>query len=113
MSRRISKITEHSRLRHQPTARNCLDRRSSGQPTKKEITLTLMMPCRVIQQPGMPQLENRVRVANHPALSVSVEEIKLNDLHLSGVGGERICRILPRAANPARQGKWSLRIDQV
>ena len=78
----------------------------------KEITLTLMTPCRVSQQPGTLQLEDRARVAYDRALAASVEEIKLDDPHLSGVWGERIYRILLRAANPPRQGKWSMRISQ-
>ncbi len=78
----------------------------------KEITLTLMTPCRVQQQPGTLQLENRARIAYDPALSASVEEIKLDDPHLRGVWGERIYRILLRATNPSRQGKWSMRISQ-
>jgi hypothetical protein len=78
----------------------------------KEITLTLMTPCRVTQQPGSLQLEDRARVAYDPALSASVEEIKLDDPHLRSVWGERIYRILLRTENPSRQGKWSLRITQ-
>jgi hypothetical protein len=79
----------------------------------KEITLTLMTPCRVSQQPGMLQLEDRARVAYDPALSASVEEIKLDDPHLRSVWGERVYRILLRATNPSRQRKWSFRISQV
>src|SRR5207249_6122563 len=87
------------------------DEFSLNQPAK-EITLTLMTPCRVSQQAGTLQLEDRARVACDPALSAAVEEIKLDDPRLRGVWGERIYRILLRAANPPRQGKWSMRITQ-
>jgi len=77
-----------------------------------EITLTLMTPCRVTQQTGTLVLENRARVDYDPSLTPSVEEIKLDDARLHGVWGERVYRILLRAASPARQGKWTTRISQ-
>ena len=80
--------------------------------TPKEITLTLMTPCRVDRQPGTLRLENRARVAHDPALSASVEEVKLDDPHLRAVWGERIYRILLHAENPPPRGKWSMRITQ-
>jgi len=85
------------------------DQFSLNRPAR-EITLTLMTPCRVSQQSGMLQLEGRVRVTHDPALSASVEEIKLDDANLRGVWGERVYRVLLRAANPPRQGIWSMRI---
>jgi hypothetical protein len=78
----------------------------------KEITLTLMTPCRVDQQPGTLRLEDRARIAYDPALSASVEEIKVEDGRLRAVWGERLYRILLRAANPPRQGRWAVRISQ-
>lgn len=87
------------------------DEYSLTQPAK-EITLTLMTPCRVSQQPGTLRLEDRARVEYDPALSPSVEEIKVEDGRLRAVWGERLYRILLRAANPPRQGKWALRISQ-
>ncbi len=87
------------------------DEYSLNQPAK-EITLTLMTPCRVDQQLGMLRLEARARVAYDPALSVSVEDIKIEDGRLRAVWGERVYRILLRATNPPRQGKWAVRISQ-
>ena len=80
--------------------------------TPKEIALTLMTPCRVSHQPGALSLEGRVRIAHDASLAPSVEEIKLDDPRLRGVWGERIYRVLLRAASPARQGQWSMRITQ-
>jgi hypothetical protein len=79
----------------------------------KEITLTLMTLCRVEQQAGVLVLEHRARVAYDPALAASVEEIKLDDPHLRAAWGERVYRILLRAASPPRRGKWSLKISQI
>ncbi len=87
------------------------DEYSLNQPAK-EITLTLMTPCRVNQQPGSLRLEDRAQVAYDPALTGSIEEIKLDDPRLRSVWGERIYRIVLRAANPPRQGKWSMRFSQ-
>ncbi len=78
----------------------------------KEITLTLMTPCRVEQQAAMLRLEDRARVAYDPGLLASIEEIKLEDPRLRSVWGERIYRILLRANNPPRQAKWSMKITQ-
>lgn len=79
----------------------------------KEITLTLMTPCRVNQKSGALQLEDRARVAYDQNLSASVEEIKLEDARLRSVWGERIYRILLRAANPPRQANWTMQITHV
>lgn len=78
----------------------------------KEITLTLMTPCRVTIRPGRLELEGRAHVAHDPSLSPSVEEIKLEDAHLRSVWGERLYRILLRASNPPQRGKWSAKITQ-
>lgn len=78
----------------------------------REITLTLMTPCRVTQEPGALSLEGKVRVAYDAALSPSVEEIKLDDQRLRGVWGDRVYRILLRTASPGKTGKWSLKITQ-
>ena len=88
-----------------------IDDYSLTQPAK-EITLTLMTPCRVQQQSGTLRLENRASVSYDAALSASVEEIKLDDARLRGVWGDRLYRILLHAANPPRQAKWTLRISQ-
>jgi hypothetical protein len=77
-----------------------------------EISLTLMTPCRVNQRAGLLELEDRARIAYDPAFTASVEEIKLDDAHLRAVWGERVYRILLRAAKPPRQGKWSTKITQ-
>jgi hypothetical protein len=78
----------------------------------REIVLTLMTPRRVTQEAGTLSLEGKVRVAYDAGLSPSVEEIKLEDQRLRGVWGERVYRILLRAASPGQKGKWSLRISQ-
>jgi hypothetical protein len=79
----------------------------------KEITLTLMTPCRVTQESGTLSLENKVRIAYDPALTPMVEEIKLEDERLRSVWGEHVYRILLRASNPPKSAKWSLQITQV
>jgi hypothetical protein len=78
----------------------------------KEITLTLMTPCKVTQESGYLSLENKVRVAYDAALTPVIEEIKLEDARLKGVWGDRVYRILLRAQNPPRSGKWQLQITQ-
>jgi len=77
-----------------------------------EITLTLMTPCRVDQQPGSLRFENRARISYDPALSPSVEEIKIDDSRLHKVWGDRLYRVLLRAVNPPQQGKWTLTVTQ-
>jgi len=79
----------------------------------KEITLTLMTPCRITQQGGVLTLEGRAHVAYDPALKPSVEEIPLDDARLRGVWGERVYRVLLRAVNPPQRGRWTTRISQV
>jgi hypothetical protein len=76
----------------------------------REITLTLMTPCRVTQESGALMLEGRARVVYDAALTPRVEEIKLEDDRLRSVWGDKIYRILLRAANPPRNGKWQVRI---
>lgn len=76
----------------------------------REITLTLMTPCRVTQQPGILILEGRARVAYDPVFTPTVEEIHLDDERLHGVWGDRIYRVLLHAANPPQRGKWTTRI---
>jgi len=78
----------------------------------KEITLTLMTPARITQEAGFLLLDGKVRVAYDAALVPAVEEIKLEDDRLRGVWGERICRILLRASNPAQAAKWTLHITR-
>jgi len=78
----------------------------------KEITLTLMTPCRVTERPGMLSFEGRASVSYDTALVPSVEEIKLDDQRLREIWGERVFRILLRASNPAGRGKWRMRFRQ-
>jgi len=78
----------------------------------KEISLTLMTPCRVTAEKGLLLLADRARVVHDPSLTASVEEIKLEDPRLRSVWGDQIYRVLLRAANPAKQGQWSLIIRQ-
>jgi hypothetical protein len=81
------------------------------------ITLTLMTPCRVTQEaPGRLSLAvasgNAVKVLYDAALTPVVEEIPLEDARLRSSWGERLYRILLRAANPAPRARWITRIVQ-
>lgn len=78
----------------------------------KEITLTLMTPCRVSQPtPGQLALEKRATVLYDAAVFQPViEEIKLEDRRLQNSWGPQIYRILLRATKPPQQAKWTTRI---
>ena len=87
------------------------------QPTK-EITLTLMTPCRVdtgtagelaLAMPsGKP-----VRIQYDGAvLKPSVEEIRIEDGRLRSTWGDRLYRILLRAERPPARAKWTVRFTQ-
>ncbi len=79
----------------------------------REITLTLMTPCRVtITGPGKLALEGTVKVVHDTALRASVEEIKLDDAQLRGVWGEKIYRILLKAEKPPQRAKWTTTISE-
>jgi hypothetical protein len=79
----------------------------------REITLTLMTPCRVTPQSGVLALEGRLRVAYDSTLTPSVEEITLDDARLRGVWGGRLYRILLRAAAAGQRGKFSMRLSHL
>ena len=83
----------------------------------KEISLTLMTPCRVTAGgPGLLTLHleggGAVQVTYDRTLTPKVEEIPLEDARLRGAWGERLFRILLRAENPGRTGRWLTRFTQ-
>ena len=84
----------------------------------KLITLTLMTPCRVTQEgPGQLSLAvasgNVVKVLyDGAAFTPVVEEIRLEDARLRSSWGERLYRILLRAANPAPRARFATHIVQ-
>jgi hypothetical protein len=78
----------------------------------REITLTLMTPCKVTQESGYLALENKVRVAYDPSLIPAIEQIKLDDANLKRVWGDRVYRILLKAQNPPQSAQWKLHITQ-
>jgi hypothetical protein len=80
----------------------------------REITLTLMTPCAVAQpSAGVLALANTVKVLYDPrTFTPAIEEIKLDDARLRSTWGERLFRILLRAANPKTQAVWTTRITQ-
>lgn len=78
----------------------------------EDITLTLMTPCRAEISSGKIRLDNRAVVAHDPSLTATVEEIRIEDARLRDVWGERLYRILLRAANPPRQASWKMTVRQ-
>jgi hypothetical protein len=84
----------------------------------KLVTLTLMTPCRVTEEgPGRLSLAvasgNTVKVLyDGTAFTPVVEEIRLEDARLRSTWGERLYRILLRAANPAPRARFATRIVQ-
>ena len=84
----------------------------------KVITLTLMTPCAaVVGAAGIISLPmpsgDAVRVAfDARAFHATVEDIPIEDEHLRHSWGERLYRVLLRAAAPPLQATWSLRITQ-
>ena len=84
----------------------------------KDITLTLMTPCRVdTRTAGELALGlssgKAVRVRyEHAALQASVEEVRIEDSRLRGTWGDRLYRILLRADAPPARGKWTIRFSQ-
>jgi hypothetical protein len=88
-----------------------------NQPAK-EITLTLMTPCRVDTGTAgelalaMPS-GKAVRVQYEGAvLKPSVEEIRIEDGRLRSTWGERLYRVLLRAERPPARAKWTVRFTQ-
>jgi hypothetical protein len=84
----------------------------------KEITLTLMTPCRVdARMAGELALTLpsgkvfRVRY-DGAALKPAVEEIRIEDSRLRGTWGDRLYRILLRADRPPVRMKWMMRFNQ-
>jgi len=87
----------------------------------KEITLTLLTPCKVtVQKEGQLLLE--VVDGAEPCLSVQVlfdgaklklvlETIAIEDDELRSVWPERLSRILLKAELPALQDRWTVRIE--
>ena len=53
-----------------------------------------------------------VQVTYDRTLTPKVEEIPLEDARLRGAWGERLFRILLRAENPGRTGRWLTRFTQ-
>ena len=88
------------------------------QKAAKLVTLTLMTPCQVTQEgPGQLSLAvasgNTVKVLyDGAAFTPVVEEIRLEDARLRSTWGDRLYRILLRAANPAPRARWITRIVQ-
>jgi hypothetical protein len=78
----------------------------------KEITLTLMTPRPVTTESGAVILDGKVHVAHDAALTATIEEIVIHDDRLRPVWGDRVYRVLLRAANPGQTGKWMMRITQ-
>ncbi len=84
----------------------------------KDITLTLMTPCRVdTEKPGelrlMLSTAKSVRVRyDASVLKPAVEEIPIEDGRLRGTWGDRLYRILLRADRPGAAGKWTLLFTQ-
>jgi hypothetical protein len=80
----------------------------------KDITLTLMTPCKVdTATAGELVFGKLVRVKYDGALKPSVEEIQIEDGRLRGTWGDRLYRVLLRADRPPARAKWTLRFTQV
>jgi hypothetical protein len=85
----------------------------------REITLTLMTPCKVVAGAGELTLHGEgfrtgpVKVRfDAGALSPKVEEVKIEDGRLKPVWGDRIVRILLLASKPPAKGSFSVRFGQ-
>ncbi|HOK45502.1 MAG TPA: heparinase II/III family protein [Bryobacteraceae bacterium] len=81
----------------------------------KEITLTFMTPCRVETGAGKLTLTtasgNTVSIFyDGGVFKPDIEEIPLKDARLRSTWGDRLFRILLRAANPGLRGRWNTRI---
>jgi hypothetical protein len=82
----------------------------------REVSLTLMTPCRVtVDGPGQLTLHmesGAVQVAHDRALTPKVEDVPLKDARLRSAWGERLFRILLRAESPGTSGRWVTRFTQ-
>jgi len=87
-----------------------------------EITLTLMTPCEIIfRKPGQVDLLERplpggrqtgaATLLYEADLSVTQEEIQLQDPQLARVWGDTMRRLLFRAKRPPLQEKWTMRVE--
>jgi hypothetical protein len=75
-----------------------------------EITLTLMTPCRVAPRAGELSLGLGTIAFDAGIFEPKVEEIPIEDARLKSTWGERLYRVLLRAANPPPRAKWTLAI---
>jgi hypothetical protein len=114
---RLQSWSRTLRLDRQKNQIEILDEYALAQPAKT-IALTLMTPCAantstageiVLAMPsGSP-----VRIHyDARALAPAVEEIRLEDAQLRRVWGDRLFRILLRAAAPPAKAAWTMRISQ-
>jgi hypothetical protein len=90
--------------------------------TPRELTLSLMTPCRVdLSQPGQIALSpaplagdmvaGQAQLSYDPAVfSVQAEEIALSDPRLATAWGTRMVRLLFTAKAPQAQGSWKIQI---
>lgn len=84
----------------------------------RELTLTLVTPCKVSDTgtgellfSAAPSVNVAVRY-DAAKLKPTTEEVALKDPRLRGAWGEHLYRILFRAANPGTQGGWNLRFSK-
>jgi hypothetical protein len=80
----------------------------------RDVTLTLMTAGKPTQESaGVLALPNNVKVLyDARTFTPAVEEIKLEDPRLRSSWGDRIYRVLLRAANPPAESQWKMRITQ-
>jgi hypothetical protein len=81
-----------------------------------DITLTLMSPCRAVENsPGELTLQPAgVRVSfDAKALHAATEEINITDGHLRSSWGDRLYRILLKCDKPPLEADWHLRIRAI
>jgi hypothetical protein len=105
------------RLERADNAIDLTDEYRLQQPAK-EITLTLMTPCRV--NTGVPgelvltQPSGKAIRASYDGavFKPSVEEIRIEDSRLRATWGDRLYRILLRAGQPPLRAKWRIRFNQ-
>lgn len=89
--------------------------------TPSQITLTLMTPCKVVIDPSGKIHLQPSAVAPKDGVNLTIEydagkltafteEMQIEDHRLKSVWGERLTRILLRAAHPPTTEAWTLRI---
>ncbi len=83
--------------------------------TPRELTLTLVTPCKVTEAgsgellfAAAPAVNVGVRY-EAAKLKPSTEEVKVEDPRLRGAWGDRLYRVLFHAVNPGAQGSWNVR----